>query len=369
MSRAWVEIDLDAIAQNVSTLGALAPSSELCAVVKANAYGHGAVEVARTALDAGASKLAVAQVAEGRLLREAGIDAPIWLFSEPSAEEYPVVVASGLEPSLYTAEAIERAGAAVGDHDSLTVHLAVDTGMGRVGVTNAEALALAQSIDRADGLDLGSVWTHLARADEVGHSLNEQQLDRFDALLDELDAAGIDVPMAHAANTAATITLPRSHRDVVRCGIGIYGCLPSPDFDDLVDLRPALRLVSEIAFLKRVRAGTAVSYGHRRTLTRDATLATIPVGYADGVPRAWWDAGQVLINGQRHGFAGMVTMDQVIVDCGDAEIALGDEVVLLGPQAGDAISAEEWAEVLGTISYEIVCGFGARLDRIYRGRT
>lgn len=366
MSRAWIEIDLDAIAQNVSTLGALAPSSELCAVVKANAYGHGAVEVARAALDAGASRLAVAQVDEGCRLRQAGIDAPIWLFSEPAPGEYPVVVAHGLEPSLYTAAAVELAAAAVGGRDALTVHLVVDSGMGRVGVTGADALELAHSIDRADGLDLGSVWTHLARADEVGHPLNEQQLDRFDAVLDELDAAGIDFPLSHAANTAATITLPRSHHDVIRCGIGLYGCLPAPEFDELVDLRPAMRLVSQVAFVKRVRAGTAVSYGHRRVLARDSTLATIPIGYADGVPRAWWDAGQVLINGERHGFAGMVTMDQVIVDCGDGGVAPGDEVVFLGAQGGDAIIAEEWADVLGTICYEIVCGFGDRLDRIHR---
>lgn len=366
MSRAWIEVDLDAIAQNVSTLGALVPGSELCAVVKANAYGHGAVEVARAALDAGASRLAVAQVGEGIRLREAGIDAPIWLFSEPAPAEYVQAVAHDLEPSLYTTAGLEMAANAVGDRDALTVHLAVDTGMGRVGVAGADALEMAQWIDRVDGLELGSVWTHLARADEVAHPLNEQQLDRFDAVLDELAAAGIDVPLAHAANTAATVTLPRSHYDVVRCGIGIYGCLPAPDFEELVDLRSAMRLVSDVAFVKRVRAGTAVSYGHRRRLDRDSLLATVPLGYADGVPRAWWEAGQVLINGERHGFAGMVTMDQVIVDCGDTPVAPGDEVVLLGAQGGDAITAEEWADVLGTISYEIVCGFGSRLDRRHR---
>ncbi len=366
MSRSWLEIDLDAVAQNVSMLGSLAPGSELCAVVKADGYGHGAVEVANTALGAGASRLAVAQVIEGLTLREAGITAPIWILSEPEMAEFPAVAAFELEPALYRPEAIRAAAAAVGDEGSMTVHLVIDTGMGRVGTTLADAIDVAQSIMATDELDLGSVWTHLARSDELGHPLNDQQLDRFDAVLEELSAIGIDPPLVHAANTAATISLPRSHYDVVRCGVGIYGCLPGPDLVDLVDLRPAMRLVSSVGFVKRVRAGTAVSYGHRRALTRDATLATVPIGYADGVPRSWWEHGQVLIGGERHGFAGTITMDQVIIDCGDAEVAVGDEVVLLGPQGGDAIPAEEWAEVLGTITYEIVCGFGTRPERRFR---
>ncbi|MEZ5229249.1 MAG: alanine racemase [Acidimicrobiales bacterium] len=367
MSRAWLEIDLDAVAQNCSMLGSFAAGSELCAVVKADGYGHGAVEVATTALGAGASRLAVAQVAEGRQLREAGIDAPIWVLSQPDPAEFEAVAALDLEPALYSREGIELAIAAAGDHRVMTVHLVVDTGMGRVGATGADTIELAQMIVAADELELGSVWTHLARSEELGHPLNDQQLDRFDAVIEELSAIGIDPPLVHAANTAATVSLGRSHLDVVRCGIGLYGCLPGPDLDDLVELRPAMRLVSTVGFVKRVRAGTAVSYGHRRSLTRDSTLATVPIGYADGVPRAWWDTGQVLINGERHGFAGSITMDQVIVDCGDAEVAVGDEVVFLGAQGGDAISAEEWAEVLGTIPYEIVCGFGTRLDRVFRG--
>ncbi len=366
MSRAWLEIDLDAVAQNVSMLGSFAPGSELCAVVKADAYGHGAAEVAAAALGAGASRLAVAQIAEGSHLRKAGIEAPIWILSEPDTVEFDIAARDDLEPAVYSAAAIDAAIAATGDQRIMTVHLVVDTGMGRVGTTAADAIELAQSIVAADELELGSVWTHLARSDEIGHPLNDQQLDRFDAVLEELSAVGIDPPLVHAANTAATISLPRSHFDVVRCGIGIYGGLPGPDLDELVDLRPAMRLVSRVGFVKRVRAGTAVSYGHRRTLTRDTTLATVPIGYADGVPRAWWDAGQVLIGGERHGFAGMITMDQVIIDCGDAEVSVGDEVVLLGAQGGDAISVEEWADVLGTITYEVVCGFGARLDRTFR---
>ncbi len=368
MSRAWLEIDLDAVAENVSMLGSFAPGSELCAVVKADAYGHGAADVAEAALRAGASRLAVAQIAEGRQLRESGIDAPIWILSEPELSEFATAAVFDLEPAVYSAAGMASASAAASDHHAMTVHLVVDTGMGRVGTTANDAIELAQSILASDDLELGSVWTHLARADDLAHPLNDQQLDRFEAVLEELSAVGIDPPLVHAANTAATITLPRSHYDVVRCGIGIYGCLPGPDFDELVDLRPVMRLVSKVGFVKRVRAGTAVSYGHRRVLGRDTTLATVPIGYADGVPRAWWDAGQVLIGGERHGFAGMITMDQVIIDCGDAEVAVGDEVVLLGAQGGDAIAVEEWAEVLETITYEVVCGFGTRLDRIARSR-
>ena len=366
MTRAWIDIDLDAVAQNVSTLGALAPGSELCAVVKADAYGHGAVEVATAALGAGASRLAVAQVAEGVALRRAGIDAPIWVLSEPHRNEFDAVVAAGLEPAVYSWAALDAARAAVGDHSSIVVHLKVDTGMGRVGSTPAQSLELADAIIATDGMELGSVWTHLACADEIGHPMNARQLDRFDAVLEELSAAGIDPPLVHAANTAATITLPRSHYDVVRCGIGLYGCLPGPELEDLVDLRPAMTLRSEVAFVKRVRAGTAVSYAHRRRLERDATLATIPIGYADGLPRAWWDEGEVLIRGERRRFAGVITMDQVIVDCGDSDVSVGDSVVFLGAQGGDAITAEQWASVLGTITYEIVCGFAPRPARVTR---
>ncbi len=366
MSRAWLEIDLDAIAQNVSMLGSFAPGSELCAVVKADAYGHGAAEVAAAALSAGASRLAVAQVAEGRALRASGIDAVIWVLSEPEPAEFAIASAFDLEPAVYSPAGIAAAVEAAGDDRVMTVHLAVDTGMARVGATAADAIELAQLIMAADELELGSVWTHLARSDELGDPLNDRQLDRFEAVLEELSAVGIDPPLVHAANSAATISLPRSHHDIVRCGIAMYGCSPGPDLDDLVDLRPAMRLVSRVAFVKRVRAGTPVSYGHRRTTTHDTTLATVPIGYADGVPRAWWESGQVLIGGERHSFAGMVTMDQVVVDVGDADVSVGDEVVFLGPQGGDAIPAEEWATMLGTITYEIVCGFGPRLDRTFR---
>ncbi len=373
MSRAWLDIDLDAIAHNVSMLGAVASGSELCAVVKADGYGHGAVEVARTALGAGASRLAVAQVAEGVTLRRAGIEAPIWVLSEPAPREYAEVVEYRLEPAVYTAEslavlddAVTRSGVGAA---AVTVHLKVDTGMGRVGATSASALDLARTIVAGDAFELGSVWTHLARADEIGHPLNGQQLERFDALLEELSSIGIDPPLVHAANTAATLVLPESHYDLVRCGIGVYGCLPGPELEDVGDFRPAMRLVSEVAFVKQVRAGTAVSYGHRRRLAADTTLATIPIGYADGVPRAWWESGEVLIGGERHRFAGMITMDQVIVDCGDRNVRPGDEVVLLGAQGGDEITAEEWAGVLGTITYEVVCGFGPRLERRIRRRS
>lgn len=369
VTRAWLEIDLDAVAHNVSVLGAMAPRSELCAVVKADGYGHGAPAVALAALSAGASRLAVAQVAEGAALRAAGIDdAPIWVLSSPVSPEFGAVVANRLEPAVYDEVAIAACERAVldGGDAAVSVHLKVDTGMGRVGATPADALRLAHRIVASDALELGSVWTHLACADEPDSATNTWQLDQFEAVLDELAAEGINPPLVHAANTAATIALPRSHYDVVRCGIGIYGCLPGPELEDLTDFRPAMRLVSRVAFVKRVRAGTAVSYGHRRRLEHDATLATVPIGYADGVPRAWWEAGEVLIGGHRHRFAGVVTMDQVVIDCGDTDVAVGDEVVLLGAQGGDVISAEEWADGLGTIAYEILCGFSTRPGRVLK---
>lgn len=366
---AWVEVDLDAIRANVVTLRALVPPAELMAVVKADAYGHGAVPVARAALDAGAAWLGVALVEEGAELREAGIDAPVLVLSEPVPEAAEAVVARRLTPVVYTYAGVEqlaKAVARVGRDQPLGVHLKVDTGMHRVGCPPAEALALAEAITSRRELRLEGVCTHFAVADEPHDPYTREQLAAFEALLAELARAGTSVGLRHAANSAALVTLPASRLDLVRSGIAVYGVPPAPELADAVVLHPALSLKARVSHVMTLPAGERLSYGLRYRLPRASRIVTVPVGYADGVPRNLAEAGaEVLIGGKRHPIAGTVTMDQLMVDVGDAPVAVGDEVVLLGRQAAEAVTAIEWAERLGTIAYEIVCGIGPRVPRRY----
>ncbi|MCU1460744.1 MAG: alanine racemase [Acidimicrobiales bacterium] len=358
---AWAEVDLGAIRANASALAAVASPARLCAVVKADGYGHGAVPVATAALEGGADGLAVALVSEGVALREGDIDAPVLVLSEPPAAEIPVAVAAGLALTLYTEAGIEVA-AASGAHG---VQLKVDTGMHRVGADPADAVALAKAA-LAAGLELDAVWTHLAIADEPDDPYTAQQLARFDGVLSEMAAAGIHPGMVHAANSAGAIAHPDARRDMVRCGIALYGLDPSPQLAGACDLHPAMSLQAHVSHVRRLAAGERLSYGLRYRLDRPATIATVPIGYADGVPRRLSAVGgEVLVGGRRRPIAGTVTMDQLMVDCGDDHVGRGDEVVLIGRQGEETITAWEWAERLGTIAYEIVCGIGPRVPRTY----
>jgi alanine racemase len=361
---AWAEVDLGAIAANARVLTELAAPAALCAVVKANGYGHGATTVARAALEGGASWLAVALTAEGAELRDAGITAPVLLLSEPPAGEHADVVRFDLTPTVYTEAGIESLARTA--TRPLTVHLKVDTGMHRVGAAPADVPRLAKSILSHRTLKLGGVWTHCAVADEPGHPATARQRERFDAVLHELADAGIEVPVVHAANSAAAIDQPLLRHDLVRCGIALYGLAPSPALEGRIPLQPAMRLVSQVSHVQVVPGGDAVSYGLRRPVERDTVVATVPIGYADGVPRRLFDVGaDVLIGGERRPLAGVVTMDQLLVDCGTMRVQRDDEVVLIGRQGAAYVGAEQWAEKLGTISYEIVCGISARVPRQY----
>ena len=367
----WADIDLPAIARNVARLTAVAAPAALCAVVKADGYGHGAGPVARAALDGGAQCLAVALVAEGAELRAGGIDAPILVLSQACDTEVDELVHLHLDATAYTAAGVAALAAAAsragrtGD-DPVRVHLKVDTGMHRVGAPPADIVGLARVIVAADGLDLAAVSTHCAVADEPLNPFTNEQFDRFEAVLADIASAGIEVPCRHAANTAATVAHPRSRYDLVRCGIGIYGLDPSPSLAGLVDLEPALSLRALVSHVKRVGAGEGISYGLRYRPASDTTIATVPLGYADGVPRSLAAAGgTVLLGGRRRPIAGTVTMDQLMVDCGDDPVAIGDDVVLIGTQGSEAIGAGEWAQLTGTINYEIVCGIGPRVPRRY----
>ncbi|MFQ5554344.1 MAG: alanine racemase [Acidimicrobiia bacterium] len=369
MRPSWVEIDLEAVRHNVSVIAAAVAPAELCAVVKADAYGHGDVPVARAALAGGATRLGVALVEEGRRLRDAGITDPVLLLSECEIGDAPAVVDFDLIPTVYRApfvEAIAAAASAAGK-EPYPIHVKVNTGMYRVGAEPDDAAALARFVAGHALLHLEGLWTHFAVAEEDAE-YTKRQTAAFAALRDELLAGGIAPPLSHAANTAGALEFPEARFELVRVGLGIYGLRPAPHVGRDLDLRPAMRVVSRVTMVRRVAAGERPSYGRRREMRTGGTVATVPIGYADGVARRLSEVGgAVLIGGRRYPFAGTVTMDQIVVDVGDDAVAVGDEVVLLGTQGGEEISVDEWADLLGTINYEIVCDFGPRLPRRHLG--
>ena len=352
----YVEIDLAAIASNVTAFANLISPSQVCTVVKADAYGHGDVPVASTALEAGARMLAVALVEEGIRLREAGIEAPILVLSEPGPGSAADIVGWGLQPTLYSpAFADELAGTGA----RLDVNVMVDTGMHRVGANPADLPGLVETVERSPFLTLASIWTHFPVADE-DFDYTRAQIELFDRL-----AAPFQPPRIHMANTAGAVLFPEARRDMCRVGLGTYGLHPCPETIDHIDLRPAMRLVTHVSHVQRLAAGERPSYGRVRALERESTVVTAPVGYADGFTRALTAGASALIGGRRFPLAGNVTMDQVMIDVGDEDVGPGDEVVLLGDQGEESISADEWARELGTISYEVVCSIGPRVPRRY----
>jgi alanine racemase len=366
-ARSVIEVDLGAIAHNVSVLKAQAPDALLCVVVKADGYGHGAAPVGQAALAAGADWLAVSQIAEARVLRRTGLTEPILLLSEPTPAELAESLELGCRMTVYRAQTIDQIDEFVREHGlpAAKLHLKVDTGMQRVGCAPTAALELATRIAEARSVEFEGLATHLAVADEADHPATTRQLAALDAAEAEIRDAGLTPALVHAANSAALIRLPAARRDLVRSGIAVYGVAPGPGIGDDLDLRPAMSYRTQVTFVKQVEAGSEVSYGLRHTFDRATTVATIPVGYADGVPRALGVAGaEVLIGGRRRPMVGVVTMDQVVVDLGDDDsVQVGDEVVLIGRQADEQVTAEEWASLTGTIGYEIVCNAGRRAER------
>lgn len=370
---AWAEIDLDAVASNVAFLVERCAPAAVCAVVKADGYGHGSVAVARAALDAGATWLAVALVEEGVALRDEGVDAPVLLLSQPPPDAMGAVVAARLTPTLDTEAGIAAAAEAVGTRRApVGVHLKIDTGMHRVGADPADAPDLAKAIRAAPALRLEGLWTHLASADEPEQDdFTALQLARFEDVRDALAADGAQPALLHAANTAGALAHPAARYDLVRCGIALYGYSPRPGVAR-DDLRPVLSLRARVSAVRTLEAGERVSYGRRYAVPAPrSVVATVPLGYADGVTRRLGAVGaEVLLRGRRRPVAGTVSMDQFMVDCGPGStVAPGEEVVLLGRQGDQEIRAEEWADRLGTITYEVLCGIGSRVPRVVVGRS
>ncbi|MEV8437002.1 alanine racemase [Actinosynnema sp. NPDC051121] len=363
--RAEVVIDLDNLRHNVAYLDALAPHADTMAVVKADGYGHGAVEVARAAVEAGATWLGSCSLAEALTLRAAGLTVPILSWLDPAGTDYAPGVEQDVDLAASSLAQLEEISAAADRAGKRArVHLKIDTGLSRNGCPAAQWPELVERAAKTHNIEVHSIWSHLAVADEIGHRGTDAQAERFDDAYREAVAAGLD-PRRHLANSAALITRPDLHLDLVRPGIAIYGLNPVPV---PADLRPVMTFRSSVALAKRVPAGESVSYGLSWTAQSDTNLALVPVGYADGVPRSLSNRMDVWLAGRRRPVVGRVCMDQVVVDCGDDAVAEGDEVVLFGSGGRGEPTAREWADTTGTIDYEIVTGmYRPRVTRTYVG--
>ena len=361
--RVWAEIDLGAVRDNLRALRRLLrEGTRLLAVVKADAYGHGAVAVARAAVAAGAAMLGVATIDEGIELRAAGIRAPILLLGYTPPEEAETVVAHDLAATVFqpeTAQALSAAAVRAGR--AARVHLKIDTGMGRIGVAPSEALALARELSALRSVVLEGCCTHFATADELDLQPARAQLKTFLTVLRHLEDAGVPSGIRHAANSAAVLALPEAQLDMVRPGIALYGIPPAPHLAARVPLRPVMRLRARVSYLKRVQAGTPIGYGHEYQTERAATIATIPVGYGDGYPRLAGGRSHVVLGSRRLPVAGRVSMDQCTIDADDAAVRVGDEVELWG----EGVRIEEVAAAAQTIAYEVLTGVSRRVPRVF----
>jgi len=367
--RALARVNLAAIERNVALLRSrLSGGAGLCAVVKADGYGHGAVPVARAALDGGARALAVATADEAALLRAARIDAPILVMGALSDEELPVALEARAELVAWTdrfaAELVRRAEA--GAAAPVRVHVKLDTGMGRLGTRDVDAaVRVAERIAaQAPALTLAGAMTHFATADEDG-PFSSEQLARFEPFVRTLRSRWPGI-VAHAANSAATLRFPASHLDLVRCGIAMYGCDPTNEDPLPHGLEPALELTSYVAAVKQAAAGESAGYGRRFIAGQETWLATVPIGYGDGIRRALTNNCEVLIGGRRYPLVGTVSMDNITIEVGGPDaVACGQVVTIIGEDRGRRVTAEELARRIETINYEVVCGIASRVPRVY----
>lgn len=365
---AHIEVDLGAIAHNVRVLKArTAPGTIFMAVVKADGYGHGAPAVARTALGAGADRLGVATLQEAAELRSEGISAPIHLLSEVPVAGIATIIEHDLIPTVTTREFAVALGREATRLDRVVdYHLKVDTGMNRIGVHSEEAAEFARGLRDFPGLRMEGVFTHFATADVPGDWDFERQVERFDSALEQMRTEGIAPAIVHAANSAGTILHPETHYNMVRCGIALYGLHPDKSTYGKVDLRPAMTVRAQVSFVKRIGMGDGVSYGLTWRAASPTVIATVPLGYADGVHRVLSNKMDVLARGRRCQQVGRVCMDQFMFEApSGVSLAVGDEVVLVGSQGSEHIVMDELADAAGTINYELACAFGMRMSRRY----
>ncbi|MEV6577042.1 alanine racemase [Streptomyces sp. NPDC051582] len=372
-TRVYAEIDLDAVRANVRALRARAPRAELMAVVKADGYGHGAVRCARAAQDAGATWLGTATPEEALALRAAGITGPVLCWLWTPGGPWQAAVEADLDVSvsaIWALDEVRKAALAAGR--TARVQLKADTGLGRGGCQPADWVELvgAAVAAQAEGtVKITGLWSHLACADEPGHPSIPLQLAAFRDMLAYAEKEGVEPEVRHIANSPATLSLPESHFDLVRCGLAVYGVSPAPELGTAreLGLRPAMTLKASVALVKTVPAGHGVSYGHHYVTEAETNLALIPAGYADGIPRHASGTGPVSVGGKIRRVAGRVAMDQFVVDLGGDPVRAGDEAVLFGPGEHGEPTAEDWAQAAHTIAYEIVTRIGVRVPRVYLG--
>ena len=363
----YAEIDLNAIRHNFTEIRRhINPASKFCAVVKANAYGHGAIEVSKVAVECGADFLAVATVEEGLELRRAGFNVPILILSLIPSQAANFVVDSNLTATVADLELAEKiSAAAVHLCKVAKVHLKIETGMGRIGIAPDKAAALAAQINRLPNVELEGMFSHFADADSLDRTFTNHQIEVFKETAQKIRSAGVGIKILHLAESAAVLDIPEAHFDMVRSGIINYGLYPSDDVRRTIELKPVMKLVTRIVYLKKISAGVSIGYGREFVAERDSLIATLPLGYADGYIRAY-KGFHVDISGKGLApIAGRVCMDQTMIDVTDVDgVKVGDEVVLFG---SDLISADDAARHLQTINYEITCLVSARVPRVFKG--
>ncbi len=368
--RAWVEINLAALSHNIFQIRKLlSPLTKLMAVVKADAYGHGAVSVAQTALTCGASWLGVATVPEGIQLREAGINARILILGATyTSEQVQAIAYWQLEPTICSSKQaliFSDVLATVNLDSPLRVHLKLDTGMSRLGTHWQDCADFVQLVARLPHLNIQSVYSHLATADSPDQTVMKQQHQCFEDAIAMLKEIGVEIPCLHLANSAGTLSYKSLHYDMVRVGLAIYGFYPSTHLQDAVELKPVLQVKARVTHVKTIEKGAGVSYGHTFIAKKQMLLAVVGIGYADGIPRNLSNQMQVLIRGVKVPQIGNITMDQIMLDVSAIpDIQEGEVVIILGNEGKEQITAEDWANKLNTISWEILCSFKHRLPRV-----
>ena len=371
LARAEIVVDLEAVRHNVRTLKAAVGDAQMMTVVKADGYGHGMVEVARAAREAGADWLGVAVVEEALALREAGDTGPLLTWLAVPGEDYTRPVEAGVDLTAYTvAEVEEIAAAARAVGTRARLQLKVDTGLSRGGSSDVlwpHLLQAATAAEESGAVVITGIWSHFACSDEPEHPANDAQEKAFLAALAVAEQWGVEPEVRHLANSAAALLRPSARFDLVRCGLASYGLSPAPDVATAAELglRPAMTVQGRLVMVKRIAAGSGVSYGHTYVVEKDTNVAVVPMGYGDGVPRHGSSRAHVLAAGAQRLVAGRVCMDQLVIDLGDDEAQAGDEVVLFGSGADGGPTAQDWADACGTISYEIVTRIGGRMRRRY----
>ena len=368
--RVIAEINLDAISNNIKEIQKnISKDTEIMAVVKADAYGHGAIEVSRILIENGVQRLAVAILDEGKQLREEGFNVPILILGYTPAEQAGELVSYDLIQTVFSFEMAKAiSDSAVKQNKKAKIHLKIDTGMSRIGFKpDKESIKTIKEINQLPNINIEGIFTHFSSADEADTSFTQQQFSIFNVFIKALEEEGLKIPVKHCSNSAGFMLDEKMHMNLIRPGIIIYGLYPSNEVNkEKIHLKPAMSLKSQVVFVKEVEENTPVSYGRKFITSKKTKVATIPVGYADGYSRRLSSSGRVLINGEYAPIIGNICMDQFMVDVSHiSDVEVGTEVVLIGQQGQNSISAEEIADIIGTINYEVVCMVGKRIPRLY----